>query len=368
MEIERTNYEIWFTDWLDGNLSGSDVEKLKLFLEKNPDLKEELEELSSVTLSPSLKTFSNKNLLKKTLSEISGAQFETLCIAYLENDLSSDQISEFLEIIEQDQEKKRTFEVYRKTKLIPLQISYINKNHLYRRKPLHKVIRMSVIGISSAAAAAILIMTYPVISHNQPGKRNSVAQINVSGNNKNHQEIRFEIPAGRKTTVVHPVSEKRSGEQRGTGIQKSISIIPRSDVVAEAYPDSSAVRPDNSELLLQKLPVDFRITLEKETGNRTLITSNVRLTLPGINDNRSNIGKFIARTFREKILREKTVQDSPLKGYEIAEAGIAGLNKLLGWQMALEKTNDENGELKSVYFSSKILKFNAPVKKSNPLP
>jgi hypothetical protein len=34
--------------------------------------------------------------------------------------------------------------------------------------------------------------------------------------------------------------------------------------------------------------------------------------------------------------------------------------------MALVKTSDEEGELKSFYFSSRVLKFNAPVKKSNP--
>ncbi|MGC1391224.1 MAG: hypothetical protein WA816_09315, partial [Bacteroidales bacterium] len=77
-------------------------------------------------------------------------------------------------------------------------------------------------------------------------------------------------------------------------------------------------------------------------------------------------GKFIARTFREKILKEKTAKDSPLKIYEIAEAGVAGLDKLLGWQMALDEKKDSNGELRSVYFSSKILKFNAPIKKSEP--
>ena len=48
------------------------------------------------------------------------------------------------------------------------------------------------------------------------------------------------------------------------------------------------------------------------------------------------------------------------------KAGVTGLNKLFGWQMALDKKNDENGQPKSVYFSSKILKFNAPVKKREP--
>jgi hypothetical protein len=67
-------------------------------------------------------------------------------------------------------------------------------------------------------------------------------------------------------------------------------------------------------------------------------------------------------------LKENTSKDSPLKGYEIAEAGVTGLNRLLGWEMALVEKNDENGELRSVYFSSKLLKFNAPVKKTDPLP
>jgi hypothetical protein len=36
--------------------------------------------------------------------------------------------------------------------------------------------------------------------------------------------------------------------------------------------------------------------------------------------------------------------------------------------MALDEKKDANGELKSVYFSSRILKFTAPIKKSEPLP
>ncbi|HAM10542.1 MAG TPA: hypothetical protein DCP74_09785 [Bacteroidales bacterium] len=75
-------------------------------------------------------------------------------------------------------------------------------------------------------------------------------------------------------------------------------------------------------------------------------------------------GRFVAKLFRDKILKEGTTDDSPIKGYEIAEAGVTGINKLFGWEMTFEKNNDENGELKSIYFSSKILKIQAPVNKS----
>ena len=93
-----------------------------------------------------------------------------------------------------------------------------------------------------------------------------------------------------------------------------------------------------------------------------------QLIIPDVEDERSRVGKFISKTFREKFLKEKTPPDTPIKGFEIAEAGVAGLNKLFGWQMALDMKNDDNGQPKSVYFSSKILKVSAPVKKREPQP
>ncbi len=70
----------------------------------------------------------------------------------------------------------------------------------------------------------------------------------------------------------------------------------------------------------------------------------------------------------KRSLKKKHPPDTPLKGYEIAEAGVSGLNKLLGWQMALDMKKDENGQPKSVSFSSGILKIQAPVKKREPQP
>jgi len=53
-----------------------------------------------------------------------------------------------------------------------------------------------------------------------------------------------------------------------------------------------------------------------------------------------------------------------VESFEIAQAGITGLNKLFGWEIALNKNTDTNGEIRSYNYSSRLLKFNAPVKKS----
>ena len=82
-------------------------------------------------------------------------------------------------------------------------------------------------------------------------------------------------------------------------------------------------------------------------------------------DDRNRLSKFIARVFREKILKEEPGSDAPVKPYEIAAAGIDGLNWLFGWDMSLVAVNNKEGDLKSIYFSSRILKFNAPVRKTD---
>jgi hypothetical protein len=127
-------------------------------------------------------------------------------------------------------------------------------------------------------------------------------------------------------------------------------------------------RKNNPELLLNKIPVFKKFNLNETSVSNKLVALKNILVLPRADDEQSNISKFIARTFREKILKEKTAKDSPLKVYEIAEAGVSGLNKLFGWEMALDQKTDANGELNSVYFSSKLLKFNAPVRKNELLP
>jgi len=116
-----------------------------------------------------------------------------------------------------------------------------------------------------------------------------------------------------------------------------------------------------------KVPISHVIKLITLSVKNDLIKPNYYDITPVYYEERSNIEKFLAKNIRGKILKNESSEEIPLKGYEIAEAGMTGLNKLLGWEMALEKNNDENGELTSVYFSSRVLKFNAPIKKQGDL-
>jgi hypothetical protein len=96
-EINRHNYEIFFIDYLDGNLSPSQEKQLWSFLKENPDLKDELENFEPVEISSEKQPFPEKQQLKKTvlLDESNRSNFDELCIRYIEGDLSLKEKDEF---------------------------------------------------------------------------------------------------------------------------------------------------------------------------------------------------------------------------------------------------------------------------------
>ena len=170
MQIDRSNYEIWFIDWLDGNLNNHQAEHLKLFLDQNPDLREELNDLTSLYLVSSDISFHDKELLKKSPSDIPSSQFEFLCTAYLENDLNSSQQEELKEIVNTYPDRKKTFDLIQQTKLVPQKLNYKHKSFLLKRSPLQKVKWLSVIGLGAAAAITLILITFYVTPGHHPFK------------------------------------------------------------------------------------------------------------------------------------------------------------------------------------------------------
>ncbi len=355
MEIDRSNYEIWLVDWLDGNLSELQKEELLLFLKDNPDLREEFNDLSAITLLPGIESFHNKNQLKKAAPEITDSQFGLLCAGYLENDLSENQKSELLEIIAVDSSRNTEFELIQKMKLSPPEISYKYKKPLYKRTAFQNTISISMVGLSAAAAIALLIISAPFSPEKQPGNSLNIAQVSEKDSTVSNKKTEISpvvvLPVEKRKTIAAPVIQKTPE------IQYSELVAVNADTL-----------PVSREPEIRKVYFTKKISLNQNSVTSSLIASSFEVIAPYYDDGRSDLRRFFARTFRDKILKDDITKDTPIKGYEIAEAGVSGLNKLLGWEMALDKNSDENGELNSVYFSSKILKFNTPVKKTEPLP
>jgi hypothetical protein len=371
MKPDRSNYEIWLIDWLDGNLSEEQIRQLQEFLDKNPDLREEAASLSVSCLSPYDKPFPEKNLLRRTPSDLPHSQFEYLAVAYLENDLSPDQLTELNESMERDAEKRRVFNTIQKIKLTPPYLRYSYKGSLLQKTIGARVIRMSAMVLSAAATVALIILSYIFVPQ-YIARKNDKAASNISADSALTQPAEMIIY---KSVALSEKSFPADDHQDifVKSVTEPLSELSEGNYIALDAGDSSVLTRDIPDIPISKVTVFPKIGLNLQKPDYTLIASNNPYIKSQYeyDDGRSRLSKFIARTFREKILKSEpynAYNESPLKPYEIAEAGIKGLNKLFGFEMALQKTYDDAGELKSVYFSSKILKFNAPVKKTNPVP
>jgi hypothetical protein len=365
MQINRSNYEIWFIDWLDEKLNSIQTESLMHFLNENPDLKEELDEINTLHLKPSEKKFLHKNHLKKSSANITESQFEYLCVAYYENDLSPDEGTELKEIVDHDPEKRKVFDLFRKTKLSLPAISYKEKKLLIKRTIGKNVIRIAIVGLSAAAITIFSIIAFNTKSNILPDKSEKTSQnIQSSVGNGRDRSLQLDYSSNGSKKIISDAGRHIALNRFPQPAKMTNPAVKNLPPQQDSLPTLSVKPP----IIVEKITRSTQITLEGNEIAGSLIALHYNAIIPQDYDNgQSRFSKFIAKAIRGKLLREKTPKDSPLKAYEVAEAGISGLNKLFGWEMALDERKDENGKLKSVYFSSKILKFNAPVKKGEPV-
>lgn len=147
--ITQENYEVYFTDYLDGILKETEIAELKAFLLAHPELSELLEDIENIKLQKPTLTYSHKELLKKT--EIQECP-DYYAIAAAEKVLTK---SEKQQLGKRLTEKSFRTSVlfYQKLRLKPnLDIQFNHKNKLYRKKNKHFIF----IRLSSIAALLIV--------------------------------------------------------------------------------------------------------------------------------------------------------------------------------------------------------------------
>ena len=107
MKINKDNYEAYFLDFFEGNLSPSDRNELMAFIEQNPELKAEFEGFEIVPLRPDTDIrFSEKETLKKNNSLYQGPittdNIEEYLVAETEGLLSDGVLKQIDQFIEQN--------------------------------------------------------------------------------------------------------------------------------------------------------------------------------------------------------------------------------------------------------------------------
>ncbi len=168
MNINRHNYEEFFTLYMDNELSSDDRRMVEAFVKNHPDLNEELEMMMHYKMVPDASIiFNGKETLLKGDSLINLANYEEWFLLYADNELTTDQKQLVDEFVINNPSAQKEFELLQKTKLHPEKIVFNNKEVLYRKE---NVRRLPVYWWRAAAAVLIIALglTTFLVLNNKP--------------------------------------------------------------------------------------------------------------------------------------------------------------------------------------------------------
>ena len=372
MRISRENYEIFFIDYLDGSLNDQQITQLEDFLLLNTDLREELEGMEKIKLQPSSVSFPDKNTLWKTdtVNPVSNENFDDYCIAYIEGDLDEEKKNTFEKFLNTRPEYKRDFNIYKKAVLIPeLSTVYNLKDEL--KKPAPTVKRIYLYSVLSAAAAITLLMLIfwntefiedipaPLASKTEsmdPVEKEKEQIISDIFSDDRTNYISETDPAKSETAEIH--SKPTDNEGTKVDIESKDLLAAETEVVEK--PEIKIKRLTQFNLLSPELeePRPFIIDRNKFqdeiAGNLMPASEPDYLSLPDI----------ALKYVNNKVLQreEPMIDPSRLTLWEVADAGIKGINRVTGSDIRFERQESSDGKTASVSFDAGFFGFTRPVR------
>lgn len=317
MEITRSNYENFIIDYIDGTLSAAGYKSMKLFLEKNPDIAEELQELQNCVLSDEPENKLDKSVLYKMHSEvheINDNNFEEFCIAYYEGNLDLKTREKLRKFVEEDPKRERTFKLYASLKLLPdMEVRFPSRKSLKKfnisfRKRLYYY---------SASAAAIILLAFLYRSYqgfqidkgfNEHGNITVISNIPIVETESSSQIVPFEKVVDNQKVSNNIIAAIDTQNAKKPRYIRLTSVVPKRALI-------------ENKIAINQDPIVSN-TIKEEINNNELISAN-----PEISENK-NPG-----TMNKKIL------------IKALRMGIQGLGNLTENNLELIAQSDKDGNI-----------------------
>ena len=362
MDINRNNYESFFMDYLDGEMSPDQVIELMSFLKENPDLKTELKDFEKINIEPNKIKFESKRSLKKAFV-VNDLSFDDLCIASLEGDLNEEETTLFQNWLQHNPLKIKEFELYRKARIIPEKITFNYKSTL-KKSSVVRILKPKVWGYFSAAASIIILITLYIFISRPGANENSVISENIVDTTNIGIKLQTSPEDQTKTYI-----EKEITLYDKTNDSKQQKIKPRSqnNIEKPVIAQDLNIVIDKSDQLLQPNTFEFAPNKIQRKEINKLPEKSILVALVSIKDlevvenipDNLNLSQKAVKTFKSEILKEEKSKINPnnFTLWDVADAGIRGINRLIGWKMEFDKEYDDTGELIALAFDSNTVSF-----------
>jgi hypothetical protein len=357
IDINRNNYEEYFLDFLEGNLSPSEEDLLMSFLDKNSDLKEELELLNEFPEVRIEETFPEKSNLKKSENNIESNtdNFNELCIARIEGDLSKEASHEFDSFISENKKRKKEFELFTLTKVQADKSIIFENKHRIKKSVFGLFITKNRYSIISAAASIVIALAlFTLIPKNTEHIPLNIAQIEKPNKQKEVQEeVKKEQMS--KTQVAEVIKQEI--------IENTEPLDKNDNNIKENITDSAIVKQTMNYQQYEKI-ASLQIEVEYSSVDKSIVYPEYTIYQLVESDTKNkhfSVKSFIAGVINKEVFNRD--RNEKIEMFDVAQASLNGINRITGSNMKLTRIYDENGKPNKTEFSSKLIAFSTPAKK-----
>ena len=367
MNITRENYEAFFLDYHEGNLTESQKEELVVFLVQNPDLKEEFQAFEMIELQEyDSVTMPGKETLKKGDETLSGgSRLEEQMISWHEGDLDDSQKRSLLKNLADDPKARRDFDLFGKVFLQQDEtVVFADKASLKKKAGLTGFVILRQLAAAAAVIAFMvtLYFTLPYLSTEQqiaeaPAVREAPAEVTETPAEVEPETYDpEETPAEDSEKVTDPVQPPASREREVIPVRLSFDTTPLQ--LAQMAP--RATGPLETKPVIETIDTrdEFywftfvggeEIAMEDEEAYEETTSSPQYLSLTSLAFNRLERGTGV--DIKEI---ESQVADRRFGLWDVAGYSLAGLSHLTGTSLAVEKERDENGRITTLAIGNRF--------------
>lgn len=373
------------------------------------------EDMEYPRLTPSGDRMPSGGRLFRRPEELTDEQFDLLAAAWADDALRGDSLAETEEALAASPERRLRAESFRQIRLSPLNDRWEGRNRMLKSAPgAYAIRRTLIVTLTVAAALAALVILGPVVTKSDTRSAGPVvAEAQTMGEalipeaspvittapeevvtpatqNKNHPDGAANTSAG---TTARP-------QPAGviTGSAADVSSEPHTAAVTTALttdtgnPQSALSQQNDITASVNRSSVDVTrepraagsIAEYRESAESLAMMHDFTRVIPLLasGPEASSLapvelktvtpmaasgrdGNWILRGV-SMLARAITKEPEGVDGYLIANACIRGVNRVLGWEMELEQEKTNEGELLVTNFSSSLLTFSAPAKKTQP--
>ncbi len=366
MNINHTNYEEFIIDYLDNKLNPVDTANLLLFLEQNPEIKEEMQDMGDFTLTAEL---SEHLGFKESLYQpndidalnLSTDNYPHYFIAASEGDLSSEGISKLNSFLLTHPELKEEYKLYAYCKVKPqARIVYPEKDKL---KIKQKSVFIRYYFATGIAAGILLLATvyFRLTPDNDSALdkalRNSVeyqathkgSKITQTAVEENKQKAVIEEQTegtGKKQVTVKdmPKPVKQSATANETKHQAPIKKIGSKPMIINTTP---LISENNTRSFYSDLYDDIRLSQELALANEE---DREELNERQMNQQRVSgvkTGRILSSVIRSGEQIASQIPES-LNVWLLADIGIQGFNFFTNNDYKIERSYAGSGNFKNI--------------------